>query len=358
MEQEVEDKDIFDEQIQEADLEEEADYDFDEDPLDLFADVEEVTEDDIDEVEQFSPSDAVRLRSLKTGSDALDTYIKHQQGAGGYNQIMSGNISQQVLSNMRNNLPSNLRRVPNEALRDTFLGYWRHKLGNTQLSASDKDYEGIVRAAKESGENPDKWLRIAQVESNFNPNAISPSGRHQGYFQVDKSYVSNQKLLSDPYYATKIAIRHNRNQFQNGKLDYQLGGFNPTINMQPISSLGYSPVGGIPYSNNDSWFGGAKVNNGLSGLSSLDPTGTSQLVSKIDTQGANIVNGINNGIQAYKSVKDVVGRTTDTAITGISTILEERRNQRDYLNMVKRLYGEGNYVDSVDSQVKQKESFI
>lgn len=391
MEPEVTDNDIFDEQASEAGLgdyvsdapvqsdtiveaspeEEDNDYDFDNDPLNLFQDVDSLTDDDIDEVSNFSPEDGVRLQSLKVGSDALGTYIRHQQGNGGFNQIMSGNISSEVMSNMRNNLPSNLRKVPAEQLRDVFLGYWRNKLGNVKLSGSQEEIQAITTAAKEMGEDPSKWLRIAQVESNFNAGAVSPSGRHKGYFQVNSSYVSNPGLLRDPYYATKIAIRHGKNQFKGGKLDYQLGGLTPytnaTINTQPLSAQGYTPTGGIPYSMNNSFFKDAEFKNGMpqstgfnpsNALSSMDPTGASQVISAIDKGGAALFNGINTGIQAYKTVKDLTGKVADAGITGITSILEEKKSQKDYLSLIKRLYGEGNYSDSpLDTLLKPKQAF-
>ncbi len=59
------------------------------------------------------------IKSLKT----------NQQGAGGFNAIMKNKtLSKKLEKNLRQNLPSKLRKVKKSRLRITWITYWKNKL--------------------------------------------------------------------------------------------------------------------------------------------------------------------------------------------------------------------------------------
>lgn len=60
---------------------------------------------------------------------AFSLYATHQQGAGGFNAIMKNKtLSKKLEKNLRQNLPSHLRKVKRSKLRVTWINYWKKKL--------------------------------------------------------------------------------------------------------------------------------------------------------------------------------------------------------------------------------------
>ena len=73
------------------------------------------------------------IKSLRRNGhrvSAFSLYATHQQGAGGFNSIMKNRpLSKSLERNLRQNLPSNLRKVRKSQLRLTWINYWKKKLG-------------------------------------------------------------------------------------------------------------------------------------------------------------------------------------------------------------------------------------
>jgi len=72
------------------------------------------------------------IKSLKKRGyeiSAFSLYATHQQGAGGFNAIMKGKkLTKRLEKNLRQNLPSSLRKVNKSKLRVTWISYWKNKL--------------------------------------------------------------------------------------------------------------------------------------------------------------------------------------------------------------------------------------
>lgn len=72
------------------------------------------------------------IKSLKRNGhqvSAFSLYATHQQGAGGFNAIMKNKkLSRKLEKNLRQNLPSKLRKVKKSQLRITWINYWKKKL--------------------------------------------------------------------------------------------------------------------------------------------------------------------------------------------------------------------------------------
>jgi hypothetical protein len=72
------------------------------------------------------------IKSLKRNGhevSAFSLYATHQQGAGGFNAIMKNKtLSKRLEKNLRQNLPSKLRKVRKSKLRVTWITYWKNKL--------------------------------------------------------------------------------------------------------------------------------------------------------------------------------------------------------------------------------------
>ena len=72
------------------------------------------------------------IKSLKRNGhkvSAFSLYATHQQGAGGFNAIMKNKtLSKKLEKNLRQNLPSKLRKVKKSRLRITWINYWKNKL--------------------------------------------------------------------------------------------------------------------------------------------------------------------------------------------------------------------------------------
>ncbi len=72
------------------------------------------------------------IKSLKRNGhevSAFSLYATHQQGAGGFNAIMKNKtLSKKLEKNLRQNLPSKLRKVKKSRLRVTWINYWKTKL--------------------------------------------------------------------------------------------------------------------------------------------------------------------------------------------------------------------------------------
>jgi hypothetical protein len=73
------------------------------------------------------------IKSLKRNGhkvSAFSLYATHQQGAVGFNRIMKNRpLSKRMEKNLRENLPSSLKKVKKSKLRTTWIRYWKNKLG-------------------------------------------------------------------------------------------------------------------------------------------------------------------------------------------------------------------------------------
>ena len=71
------------------------------------------------------------IKSLKRNGhkvSAFSLYATHQQGAGGFNAIMKNrNLSKLLEKNLRQNLPTHMRKVKKSQLRSTWIRYWKKK---------------------------------------------------------------------------------------------------------------------------------------------------------------------------------------------------------------------------------------
>ncbi|PHS39649.1 MAG: lytic transglycosylase [Sulfurovum sp.] len=71
------------------------------------------------------------IKSLKRNGhevSAFSLYATHQQGAGGFNAIMKNKtLTKRLEKNLRQNLPSKLRKVKKSRLRITWINYWKNK---------------------------------------------------------------------------------------------------------------------------------------------------------------------------------------------------------------------------------------
>ena len=139
---------------------------------------------------------------------------------------MKGNITPELKSNMKSNMPSNLHSDNVEKLVANFKSYWNQKLSKPVSKSIDpKVKEGIVKAATESGEDPNTWLKMAEIESAGGKNTHRPGSKYHGIFQIDASYVNDKKDLYDPYKSTLAAISLSKNKWgKNSKLEYEEGG--------------------------------------------------------------------------------------------------------------------------------------
>lgn len=71
------------------------------------------------------------LKANNLPETAFNIYGIHQQGRKGFVEIMNKQkLSASRIKNMRNNLPSKLINVPDEQVRDTWINYWKNKLGD------------------------------------------------------------------------------------------------------------------------------------------------------------------------------------------------------------------------------------
>ncbi len=162
-------------------------------------------------------------------ADLFQKYMTHQQGAQGYKNLMKGNITPELKSNMKSNMPSNLHSDNVEKLVANFKNYWNQKLSKPVSKTIDpKVKEGIVKAATEAGEDPNTWLKISEIESAGGKNTHRSGSKYHGIFQIDSSYVNNKKDLYDPYKSTLAAIALSKNKWsKDSKLQYRDGGMLP-----------------------------------------------------------------------------------------------------------------------------------
>ena len=124
----------------------------------------------------------------------------------------------------------------------------------------------------------------------------------------------------------------------------------------------------MPYSNPSSQFAGASLNSQGINPSGIGAGSNSEAlaglniyekaIGQIDTVGAGVVNAIDSTLKGIKNVKGIIGKGADSAVTGISSILGEKQNQRNYLKTLEKLYGEGSYGQSpLEIQLKQKAAY-
>jgi hypothetical protein len=339
--------DKSEEQVETTENSNDTEDDIDEDTLDwLMSDspenIKKMTEDEEYDLFETSPEDGVFAQNFKKGVDTMMSfYGPHQQGIGGWNQIMSGKVSPEVARNMRANMKN--KNVPDNKLVQTYINETSYRLSNTKINLDPITVKGITKAALESNIDPDILLRVASFESNGNNKAVSPSGKHYGLFQVNKNYVSNPSLLTDGYNSAKIAIRHNKNQFKNGKLDYNQWGTGLSSN--PNSSFGYRPTGNIPYSSDESLFPSIKFPSSLP-LSTGPKTDILSKVNKVDVIGGNIVGGINSLINGKRQFQEIAGQTASDTIGVISSMIAEKKNQKEFYNQLEKLYSNEVYNET------------
>ena len=69
------------------------------------------------------------LKKANLEVNAFSIYGVHQQGLAGFKRIMSGSVGKATIRNMRANLPSDIRNVRDEDVRDTWIKYWKERTG-------------------------------------------------------------------------------------------------------------------------------------------------------------------------------------------------------------------------------------
>lgn len=107
----------------------------------------------------------------------------------------------------------------------------------------------IVREATAAGMNPQDFIRMAQIESSFNPNAGAKTSSAKGLFQFIDSTAKNYGLnnVYDPVESTRAAIRLAKDNIKaTGAKDgaemymahqWGSGGFNKMKNANPNASV-------------------------------------------------------------------------------------------------------------------------
>ena len=130
----------------------------------------------------------------------------------------------------------------------------------------------IAREATAAGMNPQDFIRMAQIESSFNPNAGAKSSSAKGLFQFIDSTAKNYGLKNvyDPVESTRAAIRLAKDNIKaTGAKDgaemymahqWGSGGFNKMKNANPNASVA-SVLGASAAKNNA--MGGMTVAQGL-----------------------------------------------------------------------------------------------
>ena len=130
----------------------------------------------------------------------------------------------------------------------------------------------IAREATAAGMNPQDFIRMAQIESSFNPNAGAKSSSAKGLFQFIDSTAKNYGLnnVYDPVESTRAAIRLAKDNIKaTGAKDgaemymahqWGSGGFNKMKNANPNASVA-SVLGASAAKNNA--MGGMTVAQGL-----------------------------------------------------------------------------------------------
>lgn len=75
--------------------------------------------------EAFTQDNVRSLEKKGLPVDLFHVYGAHQQGATGFFNILKGNLTPKLESNMRNNLPSDMRNLKGMELRDAWVDYWK-----------------------------------------------------------------------------------------------------------------------------------------------------------------------------------------------------------------------------------------
>ena len=160
----------------------------------------------------------------------------------------------------------------------------------------------IAREATAAGMNPQDFIRMAQIESSFNPNAGAKTSSAKGLFQFIDSTAKNYGLnnVYDPVESTRAAIRLAKDNIKaTGAKDgaemymahqWGSGGFNKMKNANPNASV-------------ESVLGAAAAkNNAMAGMT----------VAQGLDYWRNKFNGTSTGNYSQVSQQDLVQPTADT----------------------------------------------
>ena len=160
----------------------------------------------------------------------------------------------------------------------------------------------IAREATAAGMNPQDFIRMAQIESSFNPNAGAKTSSAKGLFQFIDSTAKNYGLnnVYDPVESTRAAIRLAKDNIKaTGAKDgaemymahqWGSGGFNKMKNSNPNASV-ESVLGAS-----------AAKNNAMAGMT----------VAQGFDYWRNKFNGTSTGNYSQVSQQDLVQPTEDT----------------------------------------------
>ena len=160
----------------------------------------------------------------------------------------------------------------------------------------------IAREATAAGMNPQDFIRMAQIESSFNPNAGAKTSSAKGLFQFIDSTAKNYGLnnVYDPVESTRAAIRLAKDNIKaTGAKDgaemymahqWGSGGFNKMKNANPNASV-------------ESVLGAAAAkNNAMAGMT----------VAQGLDYWRNKFNGTSTGNYSQVAQQDLVQPTADT----------------------------------------------
>ena len=160
----------------------------------------------------------------------------------------------------------------------------------------------IAREATAAGMNPQDFIRMAQIESSFNPNAGAKTSSAKGLFQFVDSTAKNYGLKNvyDPVESTRAAIRLAKDNIKaTGAKDgaemymahqWGTGGFNKMKNANPNASV-ESVLGAS-----------AAKNNAMAGMT----------VAQGLDYWRNKFNGTSTGNYSQDAQQDLVQPTADT----------------------------------------------
>ena len=84
---------------------------------------------------------------------------------------------------------------------------WTSSPMEKEMSKSDV-YQAIQDAASSGGVDPKELMQLAQIESNFDPQARAEGGKYRGLFQLDPMNYPpfNPSRLEDPYIGSELGV--------------------------------------------------------------------------------------------------------------------------------------------------------
>jgi hypothetical protein len=354
-----------------AEMTEEEKYNYQEDQqfndmLDREFEVEP-TDDDIEEVRNVSPVSANMLEARKVyrasnvpanGKQLYTKFVKR-----GENPILiAGLLGNAMVESSLNpgaigdgGTSEGLFQWHNE--RRTGL---RQHMTNKPRGVSDAEWQVEYALAEMKKDYPKVYAQANSAKTPSDAAYIIAKG-----FEKPKVISPLRMSNAEGFYKQIGGLSSQLSAFNNS-----LGSLSTGVKMPVMNSSGYTPTGNMPRSDSNSMFGRAyytsdtipysdpnSVANPLTVDGKSKSTGSNSTADKATA----VVNLLSDGIDFFKkdgTKNRILGQAADSAVTGISSILGERQNQKQFYNDLEKLYGEGSYNESpLDMQLKQKSAY-